>query len=191
MAIGQTADGTVVWSGHMPHIPGVGVLPERMRRLREDLGWTQTDLARTLTERGSGVNQAHISKIENGQRQPSLELLHQLAAVLETTTDYLLGLSDNPLAVEEAGEETSDWIPGEMLRLWAELSPARRVQIVDYTRYLRWQQSGGNEQASNLAALRAALNALQRRVDATTFAAILRELSRDFPDLAGDLPRIA
>ena len=41
-----------------------------------------------------GLKQAIYSHYETGRKKPSLEVLMQMAIVLHTTTDYLLGLSD-------------------------------------------------------------------------------------------------
>lgn len=43
-----------------------------------------------------GLKQAIYSHYETGRKKPSLEVLMQMAVVLGCTTDYLLGLSDEP-----------------------------------------------------------------------------------------------
>lgn len=60
--------------------------------MREYQGWSQTELA----ER-SGVGQSYISRLEDGDA-PNVAgiILAKLARALETSTDYLLGLTDNP-----------------------------------------------------------------------------------------------
>lgn len=55
----------------------------RERRIRR--GLTQYDLA------GGGVTGAHISRIESGDRRPSVELLEQLASKLGTDAETLMG----------------------------------------------------------------------------------------------------
>ena len=62
---------------------------DRVRELRRAGGKTQRQLAREV-----GVAQGHISLIEAGQSEPSIDLLLRLAGSLKTTSDYLLGLSD-------------------------------------------------------------------------------------------------
>ena len=51
------------------------ILPENIKRLRMEKNLTQKELA----ER-TGINQADISKLENGTRNPSLKMLKRLAA---------------------------------------------------------------------------------------------------------------
>ena len=50
-----------------------------------------------------GLKQAIYSHYETGRKKPSLEVLMQMATVLHTTTDYLLGLSDEPPAPSAPG----------------------------------------------------------------------------------------
>ena len=50
-----------------------------------------------------GLKQAIYSHYETGRKKPSLEVLMQMAIVLHTTTDYLLGLSDEPPAPSAPG----------------------------------------------------------------------------------------
>lgn len=68
---------------------------KRIRRLREMIGMSQIDLTKALASRGVDVNQGHVSNIERDNRSPSIELLRAMAVVLETNTDYLLGLTDD------------------------------------------------------------------------------------------------
>ena len=63
----------------------------RLRDLREDNDITQKALAEYLH-----VRQNTYSQYENGQRQLPVEVLIMLAAYYHTSTDYLLGLTDDP-----------------------------------------------------------------------------------------------
>lgn len=62
----------------------------RLRRLREEAGLSQRDLA------SPGVSYAYISRIEAGMRQPSVKALRQLARKLNTTPLYLEFGEDQP-----------------------------------------------------------------------------------------------
>lgn len=42
----------------------------------------------------TGIDQSDYSKIENGKRYMTVEQCKRIAVVLETSTDYLLGLTD-------------------------------------------------------------------------------------------------
>ena len=61
----------------------------RLRDLREDLDMTQQALADHLH-----IRQSTLSQYENGQRQIPLNLLMELALFFDTSTDYLLGLTN-------------------------------------------------------------------------------------------------
>jgi transcriptional regulator with XRE-family HTH domain len=81
-------------------------LPERLRERRAELGWTQPDVVNEVKRRfGVTVRANHLSQCETGAKAPSLTLLAMLAQVLETSTDYLLGVTNNKLSIH-AIEET-------------------------------------------------------------------------------------
>lgn len=67
----------------------VEIFAERIKELREEKSLYQKQLGDKI-----GVAQSVISKYERGEATPSYEVLFKLAQVLDTTTDYLLGLTD-------------------------------------------------------------------------------------------------
>jgi transcriptional regulator with XRE-family HTH domain len=64
---------------------------ERLRELREKQRLTQREFAEL-----SGINEVQLSRYETGKIEPSLKILATLATHLEVSSDYLLGLSDDP-----------------------------------------------------------------------------------------------
>ena len=58
----------------------------RLRRVREQRGFTLTEMA----ER-TGISKSTLSRLENGQRKPSLELLLPLAQAYRVPLDDLVG----------------------------------------------------------------------------------------------------
>jgi transcriptional regulator with XRE-family HTH domain len=62
----------------------------RIRDLREDHNLTQAEVAKYLH-----IKQNTYSQYENGQRQLPLSCLIALAKFYKTSTDYILGLTDN------------------------------------------------------------------------------------------------
>lgn len=46
------------------------------------------------------LNQAAIDRYIKGLRQPNADALRQIATVCEVTSDWLLGISDNPFGVD-------------------------------------------------------------------------------------------
>ena len=62
---------------------------DRLKRLRKQRGYTQTKI-QMLT----GIDQSDYSKIETGKRYYTFEQCRQLALALNTSMDYLAGLTD-------------------------------------------------------------------------------------------------
>jgi transcriptional regulator with XRE-family HTH domain len=69
---------------------GPETIGERLRRLREEQGLTQRDLA------APGVSPQYVSKIERGQRSASVKALRQIAPKLGVSWQYLETGSDVP-----------------------------------------------------------------------------------------------
>ena len=63
----------------------------RLKELRKAKGYTQIKM-QLLT----GIDQSDYSKIENGRRYYTFEQCKRIAAALDTSMDYLAGLTDDP-----------------------------------------------------------------------------------------------
>lgn len=61
----------------------------RLRELRKERGYTQTRM-QMLT----GIDQSDYSKIETGKRYYTFEQCYKIAQALNTSMDYLAGLTD-------------------------------------------------------------------------------------------------
>ena len=61
----------------------------RLKELRKERGYTQIKM-QMLT----GIDQSDYSKIENGKRYLSFEQCVKIATALNTSMDYLAGLTD-------------------------------------------------------------------------------------------------
>jgi transcriptional regulator with XRE-family HTH domain len=70
---------------------GMSLLIDRLRDTRELRGYSQRELARIC---GLGENQIH--RYETGKSDPSATHLKLIADKLGVSTDYLLGLSNEP-----------------------------------------------------------------------------------------------
>lgn len=71
------------------------MIGKRLKDMRKKRGFTMQDMADRL-----GVARSTYAGYESEYRQPTLETLHDIANILRTSTDYLLGLTDNPHPVE-------------------------------------------------------------------------------------------
>lgn len=62
---------------------------KRLKDLREDHDYTQTELASML-----GISQRGYSHYEKGDNDIPTEILIKLSEIYQTSTDYILGLSN-------------------------------------------------------------------------------------------------
>lgn len=63
---------------------------ERLKAVRKSKHLTQLDLSKRLK-----VSKGTISAYEQGLSYPSLETFVKICAILDTSADFLLGISDN------------------------------------------------------------------------------------------------
>lgn len=66
-------------------------MQNRLRALRKSRGYTQVSL-----QMHTGIEQALLSKFENGERVPPTETLLRLAEFYNVSIDYLLCRTDKP-----------------------------------------------------------------------------------------------
>jgi transcriptional regulator with XRE-family HTH domain len=102
-------------------------LQQRLRSRREARGLRNSQVARTL-----GISTAHVSDMESGKSKPSLELLARLADLYATSTDYLLGLTDDPTPVGR-GEPPSPYVEKltNLARRLSEINTERLLALGD------------------------------------------------------------
>lgn len=73
-----------------------GIDGQRIYKLRTDLKMLQSEVVDAVEKYGVSLGQSHYSALERGVKSVSVETLIALAFVLDTTTDYLTGLTDDP-----------------------------------------------------------------------------------------------
>ena len=66
-------------------------MKNNLKKLRKDAGYTQL-----AVQMKTGIEQALISKYENGERVPPTESLQILADLYNVSIDYILGRTDKP-----------------------------------------------------------------------------------------------
>lgn len=74
---------------------------DRVKQRRLSIGLSQEELALR-----AGTDQKRISKYERGESDANGETISQLAQALETSADYLLGLTDDPTPHLESADLT-------------------------------------------------------------------------------------
>ena len=103
------------------------IIAARVRSLREYKDWSQEDLANA-----SGLKRPHISLIETKERMPGADTLVKLARALNVSTDYLLGLTDNPSVIPFANSPLQkDPIFARLVECYRIASPELRRAITD------------------------------------------------------------
>lgn len=95
-------------------------LAQKISKLREERGWSQTDLGKKV-----GVNQRYVSTWETGRNMPHVETLIRLAQVFEVSVDYLV-LDDVP---REPNHHVDDIELYEQFRQ-AEALPAEQKKVI-------------------------------------------------------------
>jgi transcriptional regulator with XRE-family HTH domain len=97
---------------------GIGMsLGYRLKKEREKRNWSQKYVAEKI-----GITNTVLSNYERDYRDPDTETLKKLADLYGVSTDYLLGLTDNPQSkksVTVAGQEIE--LTPEELKLFEEL----------------------------------------------------------------------
>ncbi|AQS57025.1 helix-turn-helix domain-containing protein [Novibacillus thermophilus] len=80
------------------------VVGNRIKLRRNIKGWSQRELARRV-----GLNYSVMNRIESGKRPVGDTELRKIAEVLDVSTDYLLGRTDDPIP-DKAEKTFEEWI---------------------------------------------------------------------------------
>lgn len=75
------------------------ILGERLKVLRETRNLTQKAVAKHFS-----VNENTVGHWETGKRNPDPQTIHNLAKYYDASSDYLLGLTDDPRSIEQRFE---------------------------------------------------------------------------------------
>jgi transcriptional regulator with XRE-family HTH domain len=116
----------------------MGTIAKRIRLLRESKGLTGDAVA----ER-AGIRPSTISLLENEERtNPHAHTLSAIAMALETTTDYLVGLSDNPTRrnCDELTKRNGDLDLQAILASWPFLADESRRVLAEMSQLLAKRQ---------------------------------------------------
>ena len=102
----------------------------RVAEIREHSGLTQSALARSV-----GTSQSAISQIEAGERNPSYEMLRQIAEALGVSVPHLVGADVETLTREEEVH----------FRQYRGLPEDARRELQDFAAYLRHKHGTGTK----------------------------------------------
>jgi transcriptional regulator with XRE-family HTH domain len=105
---------------------GIAVLPERLIKARELIGHTRKSFSEELN-----IPYRTITNYENGSREPGSEYLTKIADICGCTTDWLLGLSDNPK--REVIMQNKDSLFDTLKENYNELNDEGKERLVSYS----------------------------------------------------------
>jgi transcriptional regulator with XRE-family HTH domain len=97
----------------------MSTLGKTVRRLRADSGLTQDELAQA-----AGISKSHVSRIESNDREPSLQVLRDLADSLSVWPGVLLAAF---LEVEMPEDVQAEY--GEFLTSLEEIRPSDQLSL--------------------------------------------------------------
>ncbi|MFI3163985.1 MAG: helix-turn-helix transcriptional regulator [Bacillota bacterium] len=101
---------------------------KRITELRQELNITQKMLAEEL-----GVSQRAISHWENGNSEPSIEIIIALTKKFSVSSDYLLEISDEIAFQQDAQTyQPGDNITAEMLKNWSKLNINEKHMVLGF-----------------------------------------------------------
>lgn len=98
----------------------MSITGDRLRALRQDMGLSQEEIAKKI-----GVSRPAYVNYEQGKSRPTRKL-EELSALFNVTSDYIMGLSDNPHGTPFGGQ-----VDGQFLTFGSELTPPAH-EIWDY-----------------------------------------------------------
>lgn len=109
------------------------LLPARLKAARKAKGYTQAELA-TLT----GMDQSHISHLENGSKRASMENIQAIASALGVTVSHLVGDDvQDTKDIEYGGGDTRAQVlsnygaPDGLRALAADIAIVQALKITD------------------------------------------------------------
>lgn len=100
----------------------------RLKEIREKKHITQIRLSIE-----TGVAQETISSYENGKAEPKLDKVVKLADFLNTSTDYLLGRTNDDSPLVDLANNVVDEKLNELINNYARLNDLKRKDLVWYS----------------------------------------------------------
>lgn len=99
----------------------------RLKECREKIGISKQEAARRI-----GISQPAYLRYESGARKPSLQMTKEIARVLNTSVDYLVGnIDDNtPTLIEISKDDNSELF--RIVELCSQMDEKQQKRIISY-----------------------------------------------------------
>ena len=104
---------------------------ERLIGLRQKSGLTQREVAQFL-----GVDRTTYVKYERGDSEPNFDTILKLADFFDTTTDYILGKTNNPKSLDEQLEGIEFALFGEV----RDMTDEEKQDVLEYIKFKKSQK---------------------------------------------------
>lgn len=104
---------------------------ERLIGLRQKNGLTQREVAQFL-----GVDRTTYVKYERGDSEPNFDTILKLADFFDTTTDYILGKTNNPKSLDEQLEGIEFALFGEV----RDMTDEEKQDVLEYIKFKKSQK---------------------------------------------------
>lgn len=104
-------------------------LAERLFRLRNEKGLTQEAAAEAV-----GISRVALTRYENGQRMPKMNIVDSLAEAYGVTVDYLMG-RDEPAAAPAVPQRLQ-----ESYALFQQLTDEEYAEIIEMAKFKLYQR---------------------------------------------------
>lgn len=99
----------------------------RLKECREKIGISKQETARRI-----GISQPAYLRYESGDRKPSLQTTKEIARVLNTSVDYLVGNSDDntPTLIEISKDDNSELF--RIIELCSQMDEVQQKKVISY-----------------------------------------------------------
>ena len=103
---------------------------DRIKRARKDKNMRQSQLSKL-----TGISVNSISRYENGDREPTLNVLEKIASALEIPLSQLLPITEQIglATLEYFSSETSEGRSRQLHRSFDLLSEDNQIKVIDYS----------------------------------------------------------
>lgn len=106
----------------------------KIKEARERVGLSQKELALSL-----GIKPTTFNGYETGAHDPKSEILSKIALKCDTTVDYLLGITDNPMKTKDkkiAPTESEDEQKQQLLHNYDKMNDKAQKTLVKYSEFM-------------------------------------------------------
>lgn len=126
------------WDIDMANAAYMNSYGKRQRLLRMDLQMTQKDLADAVTRHGVQMGQGYVSELERTDKVPLGDVVAAVAKVLNTSTDFLLQMTDDATPLNDINNKDNYISPqaGEAATIIDNLDEDTRDAVMALLRYM-------------------------------------------------------